>query len=189
MNSCLKFSHSLLFPCKQGNCSVQLVGHLCVGLGAVCSDSRGLVFLGAFSGLGGERMLKRGGGTCCFPLLSLEVGLTTLGQLPVQQRALLWHGHWPILAFLMSSHMFQNTTMFFPPPCPWETLWCSSTHFSSHKFSRNPLIKAPILALPPKAVSITLLWNPQSEIPKCFNSWNFPPTPMKLRVTCQCKYP
>lgn len=115
MNSCLKFSHSLLFPCKQGNCSVQLVGHLCVGLGAVCSYSRGLVFLGAFSGLGGERMLKRGGGTCCFPLLSLEVGLTTLGQLPVQQRALLWHGHWPILAFLMSSHMFQITTMFFPP--------------------------------------------------------------------------
>lgn len=160
---------------------------LCVSKSSMFWQKR-LLFLGALLGLGEKGCCREEEEHAVFPC-SLWGHADHSGpashpaKSPALTRSLTHFGFSHVLTHVPTHYYF------FPPPYPWETLWCSSTHSSSHRFSHNPLIKAPMLSLPPKAVSITLLWNPQSDIPRFFNSWNFSPSPSELRVTCQCKYP
>lgn len=53
--------------------------------------------------------------------------------------------------------MSQLTTTLFPLLTLGTSLTSPSTHSISQKFSHRPLPKEPILPLPPKAISITLM--------------------------------
>lgn len=191
MNTCPKFSHFLLFPPELGNCSVQLCRAFVWGSRSSVLWERRARVPWSLLGRGGERDAKGRTRDTPAPTALSEVMLTPLGQLSIPLRALPWHSHWPILAFPLSSHMPQLTTTLFPLLTLGTSLTSPSTHSISQKFSYCPLPKEPTLPLPPTAVSITLMWSPQSAIHKMVEQLRFPlPAPaMNVRVTCMGKYP